>query len=374
MKPMIGISAMALLAAGGWGMGARARPPAPAARLEPAVLREEPGGRGDRSPEGGVRLAAAEDRIDLRADEFEAKASEEWTLPRDGASSLQLRSQGAHIRSGIRLAPAEGDQLQIRVVKQARAESETEARALLAEVQVERRRDGDAWVVAASWPQKRRVHRVGRNTYSDEDSRKVTFEIRLPRGMRLDLTRLNLIGADLVGQDLREVNLAGLTMIGADLTEANLTGNNLSGTHLVGANLSRARLAHANLANADLTGARLAGTDLAEVDLTKASLTGVDLTGVDLTRVKLAGLSLVGANLSHANLAGKDMSGANLVGANLTGANLAHADLTRANLVGARLRDADITGAKLDGANRIGADLPDSLRRRHSERDRGAGE
>jgi uncharacterized protein YjbI with pentapeptide repeats len=363
MKLMIGISAMALLAAGGWAVGGRARPPSPAASLEPAVLREGPSGRGDRSQEGGVRLAAAEDRIELRPDEFEAKASEEWALPRDGASTLQLRSQGAHIRSGIRLAPAEGDQLQIRVVKQARAESETEAQARLAEMRVERRRDGDAWVVEASWPYKPHERRAGRNSYSGDDDRKITFEIRLPRGMRLDLTRLNLIGADLVGQDLREVNLAGLTMIGADLTEANLTGNDLSGTHLVGANLSRARLANANLANADLTGAHLAGTDLAEVDLTKASLTGVDLTGVDLTRVKLAGLSLVGANLSHANLAGKDMSGANLVGANLTGANLAHADLTRANLIGARLRDADVTGAKLDGANLIGVDRPD-LRRR----------
>src|SRR6266568_2914909 len=59
MKPMIGISAMALLAAGGWAVGGRARPPSPAASLEPAVLREGPSGRGDRAQEGGVRLAAA---------------------------------------------------------------------------------------------------------------------------------------------------------------------------------------------------------------------------------------------------------------------------------------------------------------------------
>ena len=109
MKAMIGISATILLAAGGWALAGRAQPPSPAARLERAVLREGPSGRGDRSQEGGVRLAAAEDRIERRPDEFEAKASEEWTLPPDGASTLQLRSQGAHIRSAIRLAPAEGD-------------------------------------------------------------------------------------------------------------------------------------------------------------------------------------------------------------------------------------------------------------------------
>src|SRR3989442_15642463 len=54
MKPMIGISAMALLAAGGWALAGRAKPPSPAARLERAGLREGSSGRGGRSQVGGV--------------------------------------------------------------------------------------------------------------------------------------------------------------------------------------------------------------------------------------------------------------------------------------------------------------------------------
>ena len=66
--------------------------------------------------------------------------------------------------------------------------------------------------------------------------------------------RADLIGADLMGANLR----------GADLIWASLNGANLSGADLIGANLSRANLSGADRSGADLSGANLRGTTVAD--------------------------------------------------------------------------------------------------------------
>jgi hypothetical protein len=70
---------------------------------------------------------------------------DEWTVPGDGASRLDLRLQGGNLR----IVGTAADEIQIRAVKTARGGTEADARAFLELMEVERRRDGSRWVVDA---------------------------------------------------------------------------------------------------------------------------------------------------------------------------------------------------------------------------------
>ena len=65
-----------------------------------------------------------------------------------------------------------------------------------------------------------------------------------------------------------------------------------------------------NLSRADLLGANLSGADLSGADLSGANLSGADLLGANLSRANLSGADLLGANLSGAYLSVADLSGA----------------------------------------------------------------
>jgi uncharacterized protein YjbI with pentapeptide repeats len=71
----------------------------------------------------------------------------------------------------------------------------------------------------------------------------------------LELTGVDLKGANLTGTDLRRADLTEANLTGANLRRANLTGANLTGTDLTGANLTGAVLTGANLMGAVLKGA-----------------------------------------------------------------------------------------------------------------------
>jgi DUF4097 and DUF4098 domain-containing protein YvlB len=99
------------------------------------------------------------------------------------------------------------EELQVRAVKTVRGGSEADARAFLEQMIVERRRGADRWVVEARWPQPRP---------RDIEEAHVNFEIRVPRGMRLEVesrggnvaasgageTRLHTGGGNVEAQDL----------------------------------------------------------------------------------------------------------------------------------------------------------------------------
>jgi uncharacterized protein YjbI with pentapeptide repeats len=137
-----------------------------------------------------------------------------------------------------------------------------------------------------------------------------------------------------------------------DLTKVNISGFNLVQFKLKGFNFTGADLTEANLFGADLTEANLRGADLTGASLYKADLTGADLTGADLTGADLTGANLTGADLTEANLRGADLTGAKLTGAKLTEANRLEPDwITKVLLTEADLEGAILTGATMpDGS------------------------
>jgi hypothetical protein len=78
----------------------------------------------------------------------------------------------------------------------------------------------------------------------------------------IDLSGANLSRADLSGADLNMANLSGANLSRADLSDANLIGANLSDANLIGANLIEADLSRANLSGVRLSDANLIGADL----------------------------------------------------------------------------------------------------------------
>ncbi len=137
-----------------------------------------------------------------------------------------------------------------------------------------------------------------------------------------------------INQKFSEIDLSCINLRGADLSEINLQEINLSCVNFNLANLTSANLTSANLTSANLTSANLTSAKLSLGNLICANLSGANLSGANLT---LTNLSV--ANLSGANLSGANLRGANLSGANLSGANLEKAIFLGANLSGAIFRD-----------------------------------
>jgi uncharacterized protein YjbI with pentapeptide repeats len=140
---------------------------------------------------------------------------------------------------------------------------------------------------------------------------------RARESRRLDLNRVRLPRAQVVGGDLSRARLRYADLTGADLTGANLANTDLHSAKLAGANLTGADLTGANLYNADLTGAILSDANLTGAYLARATPTGAELINAVLVRAILHD-----SNLSRADLSGADLSGAVLFKTNLTGASL----------------------------------------------------
>lgn len=101
----------------------------------------------------------------------------------------------------------------------------------------------------------------------------------------LDLSELNLRGADLGGAGLR----------GSGLREVDLRQAILRGADLGDADLRDADLCGADLAGADLSGSVLRGVAMRDIDLRLAKLHGADLSGADLSRAVLGSIPVVPA-------------------------------------------------------------------------------
>lgn len=106
-----------------------------------------------------------------------------------------------------------------------------------------------------------------------------------------------------------------------------------------------------DLSYIDIRGADLHGANLRKINLQQSILYQVNFTDAILESANLNGAVLSAANLQGANLVSVNLSGAILNAANLCEANLTHADLRCANLFLANLQGANLSGANLDGAN-----------------------
>jgi uncharacterized protein YjbI with pentapeptide repeats len=177
------------------------------------------------------------------------------------------------------------------------------------------------------------------------------WRIENPNQARLDLSEVNLSGANLSGADLSQADLTGANLSGVDLSQAKLYA-----ASLIGANLSHARLAGAILNGAILLEADLSGANLCSANLRSvASLTNnhrhefsqeqYELIVKAIHRYGSARTNLINANLQNTNWHSAELQGvifnkANLRESILYGVNLFRADLSGADLSGANLRKA----------------------------------
>ena len=179
--------------------------------------------------------------------------------------------------------------------------------------------------------------------------------------------RAILYNVDLSDVDLHGANLERAFLYGANLQDTNLHGANLSYADLSGANLSNAKLCDANLRNADLSNADLSGALLICANLHCAILCGANLRSIDLSNAIMRGANLSGADLHDADLSNANLSCANLYGAKLCGAdlrdtnlhcaNISYANLHGAFLVCTNLHDASLGWVNLHDSNLHGATL-----------------
>jgi uncharacterized protein YjbI with pentapeptide repeats len=180
------------------------------------------------------------------------------------------------------------------------------------------------------------------------------------RQHHLDLSYIDLAGADLTSAHLRDSDLTGANLTEALLADADLTDATLAGVDLTRANLQGAILTRAYLGPsftkiywnqargpraAILVGANLSGASLAWATMFRADLRGVALGPTDLTK---------------ANLVGANLSGVELLSTNVNGASFVQANLTRVRVVDTDLSRADTTGANLTGVDTTLADSSDS--------------
>ena len=168
------------------------------------------------------------------------------------------------------------------------------------------------------------------------------------RGLRIELQRSWLKGAD-----LRKACLQGAILTGAHLQKANLEEAHLQRVILVNAHLQRAKLTEAHLQKAELIQAYLQGISLKFAHLQGAFLRGAHLQDADLGRARLQGAALDSAYLQGAFLREAHLQGALLVEAHLQGADLRGVHLQGADLGRARLQGAVLDSAHLQGAGRV---------------------
>jgi len=138
-----------------------------------------------------------------------------------------------------------------------------------------------------------------------------------------------------------------LDLTKADLRGLNLLSADLHGADLRAADLRRVHLESANLCGADLREAKLRRVDLRKAILERANLRKTDLRRADLGEAKLRCATLREADLENANLYMATLREADLENANLHAADLREADLDETDLQEIHLHEALLAGASM---------------------------
>ncbi len=162
-----------------------------------------------------------------------------------------------------------------------------------------------------------------------------------PENQRLDLSNVDIAGAD-----LSEAQLPVAILREANLQGVNFDHANLQGAIFKKANLQEASFYNTNLQEAHLWKAHFPKANFMAANLQRAILSNAIMQEVNLWGANLQNASLTIANLTAADLKGADFKGANLQGANFMGANLQEVDFAESNLQGTKFQGADLTNAK----------------------------
>jgi len=236
-----------------------------------------------------------------------------------------------------------------------------------------------------------------------ESERKSLKESFTPQ--HLDVSRVQLDNAYLVGTDLQDTWMPEAYLRGANLSSANLINANLTQAQLINANLTQAQLINANLSGVNLTPEQFKqAKDPKQIHLsvapkpteTEMDLTAANLTAANLTAANLKNAKLWRADLTHAKLWRADLSYVNrpkyeylsaslypldlyltvkyqpgqettddvleraernLTEAYFTNMHFSGADLTQTSFLGANLSGADLTQADLSNTDLLSAVL-----------------
>lgn len=161
------------------------------------------------------------------------------------------------------------------------------------------------------------------------------------------LAYINLRGANLREEWLRNVDLRG----------ANLQHTILNRAQLSRANLTGASLQHADMANCTANDTNFTGANLQFSKLDKAYVECANFNNADLRYASLRHTDLSHATLNDATLQGANFKRAELVETDAIHANFSKSNLTGANLQFANLSEATLNQTKLAGSTFFSTDL-----------------
>ncbi|MCY4031982.1 MAG: pentapeptide repeat-containing protein [Hyphomicrobiales bacterium] len=145
--------------------------------------------------------------------------------------------------------------------------------------------------------------------------------------------------------DLQNTDLRGLRFVKANLSRFNLIGADMSGAWLAGAKLMDAYLYNPKNRSIFLFGDRKKDSGTKFIN---AFLDGANLSGAYLNFVDFSGAQIVQSDLSKARLNKSIFVKTNLESTNLNGASLRAAVFQKSNLKSANLSNANLTLAKFE--------------------------
>jgi uncharacterized protein YjbI with pentapeptide repeats len=174
---------------------------------------------------------------------------------------------------------------------------------------------------------------------------------------RLDLSELNLSGADFSGAVLTKTDLTAALLNGVRFDDAllsevifnraNLSESSFRRVSASGSEFNEAHLQKANLRDGDFTGAMFSGADLSQAILSGAICTGANFSGVRAERLMADKAELADVNLTKANLVDARLTHIGLVGASMKGSDLSRANCLRADFSGADASDCNFSESLL---------------------------
>lgn len=130
---------------------------------------------------------------------------------------------------------------------------------------------------------------------------------------------------------------------------------------LEGIDLSRRDLRGVMLNGQNMHGLNFAGSDLSEAQLSFSNLTGANFSNANLTDALLTGCNVTSARFDDADLGGAHLNGARLNGSSLLRTNLADCKFVAANLNDVLLREADLRRTQFNRTSLSNADFTRSI-------------